>query len=453
VTPAPPAEAVNKDKGETDERGWTVVTGCALFAAAVVVPLFRQSGRRSWDRVFSEDGFIYTQQALRNGRATSMFRGYAGYLQLPPRLLGTVVSFVPIRDLAVALAVAGTVTLALLGLFVYHVTRTWIASVPLRLALAATIVIGPAVGLENTANITNTIWAFAAVAPWALVSLEERVRDTALRAAVAFLAGTATPLCFVFAPVAVGWMIIRRTRSAVVVGGVFLIGLLVQGLVVLYAGDTTQKAAPNHVATLADEFTVRVIGFFLVGPKLIASWVSRPDARLDLLLLVLVIGLFGYLFLEARQSRWRGLAAVFVAGAILSFGVPIWARGTEDLHPLGLHVFLVLGYRYSVVPVFMLVSATAVLLAPGSDASAPVRRLAVPIFLVQLLVLAVLSFNTVPSVLLDWRASVADTYRTECHSHPSNRIVMVQTIPVNLQALVHTHDHYAVALRCRELAP
>ena len=129
--PRPTAEV----EDETGAGPRTLVVGCVLFAAAVVIPLFRQAGRHSWDRIFSEDGFIYTQQAMRNGALTSLFRGYAGYLQLPPRILGALASFVPVRDLAVFLAVAGTVTLALLGLFVYHVTSTWIESVPLRLAV------------------------------------------------------------------------------------------------------------------------------------------------------------------------------------------------------------------------------------------------------------------------------------------------------------------------------
>ena len=101
----------------------------------------------------------------------------------------------------------------------------------------------------------------------------------------------------------------------------------------------------------------------------------------------------------------------------------------------------------------MLVSATAVLLAPGSGAAIAVRRVAVPIFVVQLVVLALLSFGTPASPLLDWRSSVADTYRSECRSTPSDKIVMVQTYPLRLQALVNAHDHYAVALRCREIAP
>jgi hypothetical protein len=133
--------------------------------------------------------------------------------------------------------------------------------------------------------------------------------------------------------------------------------------------------------------------------------------------------------------------------------VPIWARGTEYLHPFGIKVFLVSGYRYSVVPVFLLVSATAVLLAPGAGSAEAVRHLALPIFLLQLLVLALLSFSTPPSPLLDWRTSVAATFRTECHSTPSDQVVMVQTYPRALQALVGAHDHYAVALTCRELAP
>ena len=53
----------------------------------------------------------------------------------------------------------------------------WIPSRPVRLALASLVVLMPVLGIENTANITNVIWLFAAVAPWALVSLSERPRD------------------------------------------------------------------------------------------------------------------------------------------------------------------------------------------------------------------------------------------------------------------------------------
>ena len=58
----------------------------------------------------------------------------------------------------------------------------------------------PVLGIENTANITNVIWVFAAVAPWALVSLSERPRDTIARSFVALLAATSTSLCFLFLP-------------------------------------------------------------------------------------------------------------------------------------------------------------------------------------------------------------------------------------------------------------
>ncbi len=434
-------------------RARAIGIGAALFAAAIVVPLFRQPGRRTWERIFSEDGSIYTQQAIRNGAVHSLFRGYAGFLQLTPRLLGAAASAVPIRDLALFLALAGTAVLALLGLFVYHATRSWLESVPLQLALAATVVIGSAVGFENTANITNTIWALAAVAPWALVSLEERPADTALRSTVAFLAATATPLCVVYLPIAIVWAFVRRTRSAMVVAVTFTIGLAIQGIVVLGTRDTAKKAAPNHLGSMADEFIVRVVGFFLVGPRAIAAWVHRSSAPFDFLLVAVVVVVFVALFRATTRRRWQLLAAALLAASVVTFALPIWSRGTESLHPFGLEIFLVSAYRYSVVPVFMLVSATAVLLAPRAGATGEVRRLALPIFLIQLVVVALISFSTPTSALLDWRTSVADTYRSACHSTPSEQIVMVQTIPVHVQSLVGAHDDYALALRCRELAP
>jgi hypothetical protein len=428
----------------------TIAIGAALFVAAVFLPLLRQPGTRMWDRIFSEDGSIYTQQAIRNGALHSLFRGYAGYLQLPPRLLAVAASMVPVRQLAIFLALAGTTVLALLGLFVYHATRTWLESVPLRLALAAVLVIGPAVGMENTANITNTIWTFAAVAPWALVSLEERPLDTLLRSVVALLAATATPLCAVYLPIAIAWAVFRRTRSAIVVASSFGVGLVIQGLVIPNADNTSQPTFPNHLGSLADELALRVSGFFLVGPRLITSWVHHRNAVVEIVLVAAVCSIFAVLFRATTRRRWQLLAAAFLAASVLTFAVPIWARGTEYLRPF---LYLVSAYRYSIVPVFLLVSAVAILLAPAAGASPAVRKLALPIFIAQLLVVTALSFSTPASLQLDWKTTVAATYRNDCHATPSSRIVVVQTIPIVIQSAVGAHNAYAVALPCRELAP
>ena len=133
-----------------------------------------------------------------------LFRGWNGYLQLPPRVLGAVSTFVPVRDLAVFCAVSAQIVNATLAVFVYWASATWIRSRLLRVALASLVVLVPALGYENTATITNTIWTFAAVAPWALVSSAERRAAVVARSAVAFLAATATPLTLIYLPLGIG---------------------------------------------------------------------------------------------------------------------------------------------------------------------------------------------------------------------------------------------------------
>ena len=205
----------------TYPRALAIIVGGLLLAAAAILPLFRQTGARSWNTIWAEDGFVYFQQARRQGGLAVLFHGYNGYLQLPPRILAVFATFVPIHDLSVYLALAATVVGALLAWFTYQTTEQWIASRLVRLALASMVALMPALGVELTANITNIIWVFVAVAPWALVSLAERPWDVAIRGVVAVLAAASSSLSFLFLPLALGWLLIRRTRAAVEVAAAF----------------------------------------------------------------------------------------------------------------------------------------------------------------------------------------------------------------------------------------
>ena len=122
-----------------------------------MVPLLRQTGAHSWDTIWGEDGWVYFQQAHDHGLGV-VLRGYAGYLQLTPRLLAIPTAIVPIHQLALYFAVVAAVVGAALAWFVYWASEGWVESRPVRLALASLVVLMPALGYENTANVTNTIW-------------------------------------------------------------------------------------------------------------------------------------------------------------------------------------------------------------------------------------------------------------------------------------------------------
>src|SRR5206468_160144 len=111
------------------------------------------------------------------------------------------------------------------------------------------------------ATTTNSIWVFLAVLPWAIISLEETQRATALRAVLAFLGATASALSVLFLPLALGWLAYRRTRSAVVVVVCFLVGEAVQGLVALTTDNPAASpyfGGAKDVAQLRDGIGARV---------------------------------------------------------------------------------------------------------------------------------------------------------------------------------------------------
>ena len=193
----------------------------ALFAAAVILPLLRQPGVRMWETVWVEDGPIYVQQANSAAVTSTIFQGYAGYLQLIVRLLAVPTAFLPIAWIAAYLALVSALVCALGAAFVYRSTAGWIATWPIRLVVAGMVVLGPTVAIETTATITNTIWTMLAIAPWAFISVRDERRDVALRAVVAFFVATATVLSALFFPLAVGVAIARRTRASITVAAAF----------------------------------------------------------------------------------------------------------------------------------------------------------------------------------------------------------------------------------------
>jgi hypothetical protein len=421
-----------------------VAFGLLLFLAAVVLPLFRQRGVPSWETVWAEDGQVYSEQAIRDGGIAVLLRSYRGYLQLAPRLLAAFTPLVPVRRLSLYLALSAAVVCALLAAFLYHVSNGWITSRLVRLGLASLVVLAPVVGQENTATITNTIWTFAAVAPWALVSPRERARDVAMRSVVAFLAATSMPVSAVFLPLALGVALARRTRATWIVGGAFAAGLVVQGVVVLTARDSLQTL-DSRPGELLELLWVRVFAVFLLGIKWTNSlWNADPE----LLILgapLVTAAIFAVLVPRAGR-RAQVLAAIFLAYAPIAFVIPVWGRGTTYVTFFGSPNPSAGNLRYSVIPTMLLSSAAAVLIAPsGPGASRLVARVGRPSFIAHVLVLILVGFSirNARSWTPSWSSLVEERYEAECVGASLDTLV---TIPGALGL-------FPVTLPCRHLRP
>jgi hypothetical protein len=409
--------------------------GAALLIAAVVVPLFRQQGTPSWKTVWAEDGAIYTQQTVLRGSARTLFEGYNGYLQLPPRLLVIPTPFFSLRYLALYCALAGTITAALLALCVYHFTQGWISSKVLRVALASLVVVAPTMGIDSTATPTNTIWMFLAVLPWALISLEETRRDTVLRAIVVFLAATSSELSLIFVPLAVGWWLYRRTRSALTVGVVFLAGVVVQMVVT----SATRGPLAQHyklataVPDLLRDISVRVFGVFLFGTNWEADLWHASWVVLVIIGPVLVVTFFG-LLMPGAGRRAQVMSGAFVLLAMAAFSTSVWGRGLPSLLLTAGHPDSEGYIRFSTPAIMFMASAFAIVMAPvGAAAFEAKRRIAVVAFVVQITVLAVVCFSVVNARGYDtpWVGRVERAVTEHCIDRTGSKLVTIPNTGVS----------------------
>ena len=427
--------------------------GVVLFALAIVLPLLRQTGTSSWRTIWAEDGSIYFQQAYQHGGGAVLFRGYAGYLQLPTRLLGGMSEFVPIRQLALYFAVSAEVVSALLAWFVYWASDGWITSRPARVALASLVVLMPVLGSENTATITNTIWMFAAVAPWAFVALAERPRAVALRSVVAFLAATATTLAAIFIPFAIGYALIRRTRATWIVVVAFCTGLVVQAAVVLHTNNDRSRLAVRQASKLPELLSVRVFAQYLFGDKGIGSlW---DHQRFLVVMAPVVVLAFLAAVLPGATLRNQLLAGSFVVLAITSFVVPVWGRGTQSVALTGntaravgaLYPGANRAPRLSVVPVFLLASAAGLLLAGARRRrSRTTPRILPLVFVAHIALVTIIGFSStnLRSHYRSWTPTVDYAYRSHCAGARPTAVITVATgFPLP----------FPVVLKCGDLSP
>ena len=426
--------------------------GAVLLAAAVLLPLLRQRGTPSWQTVWAEDATIYTHQAVFHGSLRSLFLGYNGYLQLPPRLLALPTPYFSLRYLSVYLALASVVTGGALAWSVYHLSRGWLCSRLLQLVLASLVVLMPALGFESAANITNTTWIFLAALPWALISLEERGRDTALRSVLAFFGATSTALCLVFIPLAIGWLIYRRARSTLIVVAAFLVGVAIQGVVTLATPPPTN--ATLNIPILRDAISVRVFGVFLIGSRWEADWWRASWPSLVILAPLVTFALLIILSIGAGR-RAQVMAWVFTVMAVILFAVPAWGRDTFylGLVPGGSDSWT--ESRFSVAPVMLLASAFAILIArTGATERRTAQKLGPPAFAAwtAVLLVACFSLSTYRGTDPSWTGRVDQALASKCAGRPSSTVVTVPNLvgqAVGLPKL--PNGYYPLIVRCSNL--
>jgi hypothetical protein len=371
--------------------------GTLAFVLVAGLPLLRQQGFHSWDTLWAEDGPQYLQPVVEGEGASTLFRGYAGYTVLVPRLLALPARAIPVDDLALYANIAAAITCALIAAFVFFAMAPIVRSPWLRGSVAAATVLAPCLIFENTGTITNVPWILGFAAFWAIVPETDNTPMIAARALIVFFAITSSPLPALFLPLSIV-LTFRRLRPAdTVVFATFVLGSLVQFLGML---TTPQRGAVGQArpSDLLVAYPVRVIGSYLVGDRYLAGAWKELGLFFAMLMAVALVFLFIATGRGGSRRRWPALVAV--AYSVVFLAVSILVR-----KPIGLRLqsgtYIELDQRYLVIPVMLLMSAVAIWID-----GAPWQWLK-PLFVAHLAVVIACSFA------LDNRRSDGPAWRAE----------------------------------------
>ena len=337
------------------------VFSAAIQVAAVcigaVVLLLRVGGVPAWDGVYAEDQGVWLFDAL--AHPWHLFGPFGGYEEFVPRLVGQLVSYLPLADVSVPFALAGAGIAALCALFIYHATGGWIQSPWLRALAGAALILLPLAPIEIAGSTVGCPWYVLTALFFALLWRPKTWAGMTAAALVAFAAVSSEILTLVYALLVLARVVaLPRWREQAVTAG-WLAGLLVQVPVVLesYARHT------QRVTRLARP--VRAFGFYFHNVALRAfGW--RASLRLveiagltgaTVIVCVMLAAAFGWaLVTGSRQVR------VFVAVALITGFVQTVAAATVVRYVIVQPYAYDFegGSRYSTMPIMAMTAAAVV---------------------------------------------------------------------------------------------
>jgi hypothetical protein len=336
----------------------------------VLVMLVRVAGTPAWDGIYGEDLGIFLVQALQH--PWPLLVGYAGYLQLVPRLIAQVVVYLPLRDAAAAFAIIGALVTVGCALFIFHASAGHVRSKVLRFLLALAVVLLPVAQLEIADSGVNSPWYLLFALFWAVLWRPGTRAGMAGAAAIGFFTAASTTMSVLFAPLLLARVIAlpRLRENAVTVG--WAAGCLLQApYVVSNLGSAQSRAA--HPASAGP--VLAFYGHEVVLPALgwhLSWWLQGFAGRNGA---TAIIGAILAVFFGWALLTQRGQARVFVAAALITgflftaVGATLKPGVTTSPVTAGFES----GARYTALPIFLIEAAAIV--AVGSFICRKKRRL------------------------------------------------------------------------------
>ena len=357
-TPRPRSGPGHADAARSaGRRAVYVAIQVGAVCIGAVVLLLRIPRIPAWDSLYAEDQGVYLFDAL--AHPWRLLVPFGGYEELVPRLVGQLISYLPLADVAVPFALAGAGIAALCALFIYHAMDGWIWSPWLRALVGAALILLPLAPIEPADSTVGCPWYAMAALFFGLLWRPRNWAGMTAAALVAFAATSSEILAFIYAPlVLLRVAALPRWREHAVTAG-WLAGLLVQLPVVAesYARHT------QRVTSLARP--VPALGFYFHNVALRAfGW--RVSLRLveiaglvgaTVIACAILVAVFGWaLVTGSRQVRVFVAVALitgFVQTMVAATVVPLVIRQHDTYNFEG-------GSRYSTMPIMAMTAAAVV---------------------------------------------------------------------------------------------
>jgi hypothetical protein len=337
-------------------RGMAAAVQIAAVGLGAWVLLLRVPGRPAWRTIFGDDYFWFLAQAIQHPWHWGQ---YGGYVQVLPRFIAQVVSYLPLTDAALAFALAGAVVAATGALVIFHASAGHIESVPLRALLAVALVLLPIAPMELIGSGVETSWYLLPVLFWAMLWRPRTRPAMAVAAAIGFLTMASNILAVLLAPLVVARLYaLRRPREHAVTAG-WLAGCLVQAAYVITAALHGQSRLDHSLTPFRQ--SLAFYGHAVLAPSLgwHTSWWLRSFAAANgatAIAAVILAVSFGLILITQPGARLFVVTAVAVGFIFSVVSVTINPAPAIDLMlPTRAD-----GTRYTVMAYFLIVSALIV---------------------------------------------------------------------------------------------
>jgi hypothetical protein len=426
-----------------------IAAGIVLFGTLIEWSRLLTVARNT---LWAEDVRNFLANAVSMGSAQALFRPYAGYLHLVPRLIaGITVELFPVSLWANSEALISCLVAAGVSALVFICSRDVITWLPARALLALITLLVPLAPLEVLGNTANLHWYFLWLAPWLLL-YRPRTRPGAwLLGIVALLAAMTEIQLVLFAPLLfASWRDRRRWPVAIP----YLAGCAIQIAVTIFNPRGHSSVPLIGLPSLLYGYLINAA---------MSVWNSSPSGIRDILLhsgpWVAIAAIIPFLAAAAIVVRLGSRRQRQVAVLLLVSSLVLWCVAVE-LDPGARYDYVASANwqhiwlsRYGVVPSLMLLALVPLALtvlrrryevgeAVGSRWRL-IRGIPLAIGLGTILVVLTswMPTTTVRSVGPQWQSEVAAAQEA-CETAPPQTVMPLSGAP---------SPNWALELTCRQL--